>query len=102
MFYWSALGNCKSQGIQNSVTKTTFDLLGNQGFVSSTFYLVQILVHSHFDLVGSGLVQFATKTVIVSQMAPEMISSVNIFCTSKEIGTKPAFLFYVTHFKENV
>ena len=55
-------------------------------------YLVQILVHSKFDLVRSVFVQFATRTV--AQMVFEMISSVVI---SKEIMTKAAFLFKVTH-----
>ena len=54
----------------------------------------QVLVHSHFDLVSSILIQFAIRKV--AQMAPDMISSVAILCTLKEIGTQAAFLFQVT------
>ena len=54
-----------------------------QRFVSSTFFIVQILVHSHFELVSLIIVQFATGTV--AEMASQMISSVSILYTSKEI-----------------
>ena len=45
-------------------------------FVSSTFYIVQILVHSHFELVSSPIAIDATEPVSqsVSQMAIEMIN----------------------------
>ena len=62
-----------------------------QRFVSSTISIVQILVHSYLDLVSSTLVQFATRTV--AKMVSQMISSVAISSTSKEIETKAAFLF---------
>jgi hypothetical protein len=52
--------------------------------------IAQIILHSHFDLVSSVLVQFTSRTI--AQMTPEMISSVAFSCTSKEIG-KIAFLF---------
>ena len=46
------------------------------------YKVIQILVHSHFDLVR-----------MVAQMATQMISSLAISCNSKDIGTKAAFLF---------
>ena len=56
--------------------------------------VVKILFHSHFDLVSSILIQFAIRKV--AQMAPDMISTIAILCTLKEIGTQAAFLFQVT------
>ena len=46
-------------------------------FVSSTFWIVQILVHSHFDLVSSVLGLHATKLVSesVAQMALKLINN---------------------------
>ena len=46
-------------------------------FVSSTFWIVQILVHSHFDLVSSVLALEATEPVSepVTQMAVELINN---------------------------
>ena len=46
-------------------------------FVSSTFWIVQILVHSHFDLVSSVLALHATKLVSesVAQMALKLINN---------------------------
>ena len=46
-------------------------------FVSSTFWIVQILVHSHFDLVSSVLALDATEPVSepVAQMALELINN---------------------------
>ena len=46
-------------------------------FVSSTFWIVQILVHSHFDLFGSVLALHATKLVSesVAQMALKLINN---------------------------
>ena len=64
------------------------------GAKTYTHSVVQVLVHSHFDLVSSILIQFAIRKV--AQMAPDMISSVAILCTLKEIGTQAAFLFQVT------
>ena len=45
-------------------------------FVSSTFWIVQILVHSHFDLVSSPLAIEANEPVSepVTQMALELIN----------------------------
>ena len=37
-------------------------------------------------------ISYIMKKKTVAHMAPEMISSVAISCTSKEIGTKAAFL----------
>ena len=46
-------------------------------FVSSTFWIVQILVHSHFDLVSSVLALDATEPAseTVAQMALELIQN---------------------------
>ena len=46
------------------------------GVVSSTFKIVQILVHSHFDLVSLPLALEATELVSepVNQMAVELIN----------------------------
>ena len=46
-------------------------------FVSSTFWIVQILVHSHFDLVSSVLALDANEPVSepVAQMALELINN---------------------------
>ena len=77
--------------VQN-ISKVKFFFCGWQLWVvSSTFWIVQILVHTHFDLVSSVLVQFATRTI--AQMAPQMMSSVAIWYHSKEIGTKASLLF---------
>ena len=47
-----------------------------QRLISSTFYIVQLLVQSHFELVSSILALDATETVSqpVTQMAVEMIN----------------------------
>ena len=44
--------------------------------VSSTFQIVQILVHSHFDQVSSILVQISTRTV--AQMAAQIIVCLSV------------------------
>ena len=45
--------------------------------VSSTFYVVQILVHSHFDLVSSVLLQFATKVSLSYHLCVECFSQLS-------------------------
>ena len=55
----------------------SFKLADSQRVVSSTFWIVQILVHSHFDLFGSVLALYATKLVSesVAQMALKLINN---------------------------
>ena len=56
--------------------------------VSSTFKIVQILVHSHFDLVSWFLALEATEPVseLVTQMAVELI---NIYLISVQLHFFP-------------
>ena len=77
---------------------STTRVVGNPytlGWFSSTFLIVQIPVHSNFDLVSLILVQFTTRTV--AQMASQMIvclsDQVSIYCNSKEIRGKQWLLF---------
>ena len=61
--------------------------------VSSTFSIVEILVHSHFDLVSCLLAIEATEPVSepVTQMA--LIKQSSHFSTAKEIRVKATFFF---------
>ena len=54
--------------------------------VSSTFWIVQILVQSHFELVSLLLALEATEPVSepVTQMAVELINNHSHFSTAKE------------------
>ena len=62
--------------------------------VSSTFMIVQILVHMHFDLVSWFLLLEATEPVAetVTQMAVEHKHSSH-FSTAKEISVKAIIFF---------
>ena len=67
------------------------------GVVSSTFFIVQILVHSHFDLVSSFLAVEATESVSepVTQMVLELINNhvISVQCSAeKEIKVKSTVL----------
>ena len=72
-------------------------LLLLQGVVSSTFYIAQIIVQSHFELVNSVLALEATEPVSepVTQMAVEMINNHLISVQSKRDECKSYNLFHV-------
>ena len=55
--------------------------------VSSTFYIVQILVHSHIDLLSSILALKATELVseLVTQMTMELINILLISVQQKRL-----------------
>ena len=75
----------------------SFNDLRSPWVISSTFLIVQILVHWHFDLVSSLLALEATKTVTepVTEMALELIYN-HIISVRKREKPKSYILFYVT------
>ena len=78
-----------------------FESGSNQELVMMARTVVQILVHSHFDILSLLLTQFATRTV--AQMATQMISSVAIsLYLKRDMGKNTSSLLSSTTSQSNL